>query len=75
MFKDKNGFKVFVTVKRKKCDCPVTMWNRVLKSCKGDPQNLNDLMRELNLLKGDVNGFVNAEGIALRDVDVLLEWT
>ncbi len=75
MVKDKNGFKVFVTVKRKKCDCKFPIWNRVLKSCKGNSENLVDIVRELNLLKDDVNGFVNSEGLALKDVDIFIEWT
>ncbi len=74
MSKDRFGFKVFVTVRRKNTDCPVPMWNRVLKSCEGNRQNLNDLVRELNILKNDVNGFVNSEGLALRDVVVTVEW-
>ena len=65
--------RVFVTVTRKK-DKVIPIWNRTMLTLQGDCTCLRQLQRELEAVKRHVNQDVNQQGLALRDVDIKIEF-
>lgn len=69
----KKHFTVAVTVTHKK-DKFFPIWNKVHLSLEGDRTNLLNLMSQLELVKSDVNKDMNKKGLALKDVEVNIEF-
>jgi len=66
-------FKVAVTVLLKK-DKLIPIWNKVHLTLSGDKRDLINLQDQLADVKGDVNSDMNRRGIALRDVDIFIDF-
>jgi len=66
-------FKVAVTVLLKK-DKMFPLWNKVHMVLNGDKRDLINLQDQLADVKGDINSDMNKRGIALRDVDIFIDF-
>lgn len=65
---------VFVTVKRKTgVFKSVPIWNKVMMNLLGDTSDMKNLIKELEEVKANVNSDMNKRGLALKDVDILIE--
>jgi hypothetical protein len=67
------SFTVSVTVTNKR-DKLIPIWNKVWLSLDGDKSDLINLQAQLGLVKADVNKDMNQKGMALKDVDIKLEF-
>lgn len=67
------NFSVLVTVVNKK-DKVIPLWNKVRLTLAGDKRNLIVLMAQLDLVKADVNRDMNQKGLALKDVDISIDF-
>lgn len=50
------------------------VWNRVALNLLGDNTNLQNLQKELEVVKQHINGDMNQIGLALKDVDIKIEF-
>ena len=66
-------FKVAVSVFHVK-DLTFPLWNNVHMFLDGDKRDLINLQDQLADLKGDINSDMNKRGIALRDVDIFIDF-
>ena len=66
-------FKVAVSVFHVK-DLSFPLWNKVHMVLDGDKRDLINLQDQLADVKGDINSDMNKRGIALRDVDIFIDF-
>ena len=65
-------FKVAVSVFLRK-DLLFPLWNKVHMVLAGDKRDLINLQDQLAAVKSDINSDMNKRGIALRDVEILID--
>jgi hypothetical protein len=66
-------FKVAVSVFHFK-DLSFPLWNKVHMVLDGNKRDLINLQDQLADLKSDINSDMNKRGIALRDVDIFIDF-
>jgi len=66
--------RVLVTVTTNNDVIPMVLWNKVMMSVLGDGSDLKNLLKEFEAIKGNVNSMVNEKGIALKNVDIKIEF-
>lgn len=67
------GFKVAVTVTLKR-DKIIPLWAGVHLNMMCDKSDLKNLIREFKEIKALVNTDMNSKGVALKDVDIKIEF-
>lgn len=70
---ESNKMKAQITIKHKKIDMILPIWNKVHLNILGDPSDFNNLQANLKDIKQHINSDMNQKGFALRDVDIQID--
>lgn len=71
----KENNRVAVTIWENKIKNPIMpLWNKVQIGFMGSRFDLNNLINEFKAIKDHINRDMNSKGLALRDVDVIIEF-